>query len=229
MAPLTKRWLAGIAVTLATLTAVVLPGTAQAARDRKPPTTPTNLQTQTVSFTWFNLSWNPSTDNSGTVMYDVTIHRAGTVESQRAFTNSQGFGGLEAGATYTASVSAVDVAGNRSATVSIQVTTLPRTQPPPSTPTNLRGVFVDGVLHSIAWDASTHNQPVSYVGYSGSTSLFSTWATSIRIFELVHHWCAVDPGGTVTLTIQAIGSDNYLSGFSAPVTFTIPAAGSIRP
>lgn len=99
---------------------------------------------------------------------------------------------------------------------------------PPSAPANLRAVHVDGVLHRIAWDRSVHDRMVSYVGYSGPVSLFSTSATSISIFELVHHWCAVEPGSTYTLTVEALSSDNHSSALSAPLTITIPPASAIR-
>jgi hypothetical protein len=42
------------------------------------------------------------------------------------------------------------------------------------------------------------------------------------VFELVNIACAVTSGGTYTVTVQAIGTDNYLSDFSAPLTVTIP-------
>jgi hypothetical protein len=39
----------------------------------------------------------------------------------------------------------------------------------------------------------------------------------------VLNWCAVEPGGTYTFTVQAIGEHNYLSEHSAPLTVTIPS------
>ncbi|RPJ24006.1 MAG: hypothetical protein EHM33_19205, partial [Chloroflexi bacterium] len=63
---------------LSTLTAIVLVlalllGTtpAQAARDRKPPTTPTNLRVTGLTPYSVSLAWNPSTDNSGSVTYTI--------------------------------------------------------------------------------------------------------------------------------------------------------------
>jgi hypothetical protein len=205
----------------------LLPSPASAAGDRTPPTVPTNLRVADVSFTTVTLTWSPSTDKSGTVAYDVRIDTPDNLVSERAFTTTQSFGGLEAGRTYTASVVAVDGSENASAAATIQFTTVQRTLPPPSAPTNLRGVFVNGVLHDIAWDPSVSSQHVSYVGYSGDSVLFSTSATKISIFNLVYAWCSVHPGGTYTVTIQAIAQDLDLSGRSAPATFTIPPAKSI--
>jgi len=82
---------------------------------------------------------------------------------------------------------------------------------------------VGGVLNAIAWDPSVFDGAVSYQGYTSATnSVFATWATSITIRDLVVNWCAVEPGGTYTFTVQAIGENNYLSEHSAPLTATIP-------
>jgi hypothetical protein len=219
----------GAALAAASIVAAVflLPAPASASGDHSPPTVPTNLRVADVSFTSVTLAWSPSTDNSGTVAYDVRIDTPDNLVNERAFTTTQSFGGLEAGRTYTASVVAVDGAENASAAATIQFTTVQRTLPPPTAPTNVRGVFVNGTLHDIAWDPSVSGQHVSYVGYSGHNVLFSTSATKISIFNLVYAWCAVRPGATVTVTVQAIAQDNALSERSAPATFTIPAAGSI--
>jgi hypothetical protein len=221
---------AGIALVLvATAAAVLVPSAASAARDRTPPTAPTNLRVETLSFTWLTLAWNASTDNAGPPMYDARIDTPEGLTTARAFGTSQSFGGLEAGATYTAFVRAVDLAGNRSAEVSIQFTTLPRTQPPPTAPANLRAVFVAGQLDRIAWDASTHDSPVSYVLFSGSDALVATWETSVTIRHLVFTEGVVDLGSTHTLTVQAYGANNHLSAHSAPLTVTIPLMVPVRP
>ncbi|MGN9912990.1 fibronectin type III domain-containing protein [Phytohabitans sp. LJ34] len=213
-----------IGLALAACAVLVMPATAAVAGppDRVPPTVPTDLRVHSVGFTWVSLAWNPSTDNSGTVLYDATLQAAGGPLQQRAFTPTQGFGGLTPGTTYTASVRAVDLAGNASAAVSVQASTPARTLPPPTTPTNLRGVHVGGVLDRIAWDASPHGTPVSYLLLSGETVLSSVSTTSVSVFQLVHVDCAVEPGGTYTLTVRALSADGDFSDRSAPLTVTIP-------
>ncbi len=203
------------------LVAALMPTPASAAQDTTAPTAPTNLRIETVSFTWVRLAWDPSTDNAGAPMYEGRINAAGFPTGSRTFDTSLAFGGLEAGRTYQASVFAVDQAGNQSPAVPIQFTTLARTGPPPTTPANLRGVYVDGELSSVAWDASSHSSAVSYQLYSGPDSVFATSGTSVSAFQLLHHVC-LDPGSTHTFTVQAIGADNYLSGHSEPVTVTLP-------
>ncbi|GAA4457546.1 fibronectin type III domain-containing protein [Phytohabitans houttuyneae] len=213
-----------IGLTLAACAAMVAPATAAGAAppDRVPPTAPANLRVQSVGHTWVTLAWTPSTDNSGTVFYDTTLQTPTGPLQARAFGPTQGFGGLAPGTTYTASVRAVDLAGNSSAAVSVQVATPARTLPPPTTPANLRAVHVGGVLDRIEWDASTHGTPVSYQVLSGDTVLSSVPATSVSVFQLVHIDCAVEPGGTYTLTVQALSADNDVSARSAPLTVTIP-------
>jgi chitinase len=218
-----RRAVAGLAVMLAAFAAVLIPGPAVAAGDTQPPTAPTNLHVSSVSFTWVQLAWSPSTDNSGWVAYDAELDTPTGPQAASSLTPNVGFGGLAAGQTYTARVWARDLARNTSAVVSVQFTTLPRTQPPPTAPANLRGVYVDGVLTAIAWDPSVFNGPVSYQGYTSATnSAFATSATSISIRDLAFIWCAVEPGGTYTFTIEAWGEHNYRSEHSAPLTVTIP-------
>jgi chitodextrinase len=212
------RAVGGVAVVVVAV--LLAPGAAHAATDRTPPTTPANLHVQSVSFTAVTLAWDASTDNSGTVMYDATLAPANLTD--RVFDASVSFGGLAAGTTYTASVRAVDLAGNASAAVSVQFTTPARTLPPPTTPTNLRGVFVDGVLQGIAWDPSQSATHVSYILRSGSTVFHTGSATSVSVFTLEEVDCAVTPGGTYTLTVQAISADLDVSGLSDPLTVTIP-------
>jgi len=170
-----------------------------------------------------SLTWNPSTDNSGSLYYEVTIDLpSGPYSPNPSSDPAAEFGGLLAGHTYTVTVRALDFAGNASASVSTQFTTSARTGPPPTAPANLHGVFTGGVLTAIAWDASVFNGHVSYVLWSGSNQMWSGTKTSVTVRDLVHVAEAVRPGGTYTMTVQAIGTDNYLSDFSAPLTVTIP-------
>ena len=218
----TRSIVTGLA--LAACAVLLAPATAAAAAppDRVPPTAPTNLRVQGVTHTWVSLAWSPSTDNSGTVFYDATLQSPGGQLKERAFGPAQGFGGLTPGVTFTASVRAVDLAGNASAAVSVQVTTPARTLPPPTTPTNLRPVLANGVLNAIAWDPSTHATGVSYLLLLGDSAISVSSFTSVSLFQLIHIDCAVEPGGTYTLTVQALSADNDFSARSAPLTVTIP-------
>ena len=211
-----------LAAALTLVTVLAVPTAATAAPDRTAPTTPTNLRVQAVAHTWVTLAWNASTDNSGTVMYDVTLDGPTGRLTARAFSPTQSFGGLAPGTTFTASVRATDLAGNTSAATRIQVTTPARTLPPPATPANLRAVFTNGVLTGIRWDASSHPAGVSYLLRSGEDVLFSGSETGVTVFELVNIFCSVERGGTYTVTVEALSGDNDFSARSAPLTVTVP-------
>jgi len=110
------------------------------------------------------LAWTPST-SSNEVGYRVTLN----VPHQAADTGNRPnrlFFDLRPGTTFTASLATFDGRGNRAPAVTLTFTTLAREGAPPTAPTNLRGVYVGGVLHSIAWDASRHSLPVSSALYS---------------------------------------------------------------
>lgn len=206
--------------TLAMLGATMAPVPAIASGDTAPPSTPGNFRVTELSHTWLRLAWNASTDNSGSVRYEVKLDAsdqwtASTIETVH------GFGGLEAGTSHTASVRAFDNAGNASQPVSVNFTTLPRTSPPPAAPSNLRAVVSGGVLRSIAWNAVSG--ATSYALYSGQNVVTWTSGTSVNASSLVQE-CLVDPGSTHTLTVQAWAPGNYPGAHSAPLTVTFPSS-----
>lgn len=193
-----------------------------AATDTGPPTAPTGLRVQNLSVGGVTLAWNPSTDDSGWLIYEVEISalprdlkRGATTEPTARFTS------LVPGATYTASVLAVDGDRNRSASASIQFTALFDTTAP-TTPGNLRAVTRNGVLESIAWDASYDESPLQYLLFSGSSVIASSGPPSISALELVVVQCLVQPGSTHTLTVQARDIHGNASGRSNPITVTFP-------
>ena len=70
-----KKWLFSgpkVLIALALLLILLVPASpALAARDRTPPTTPTNLRVTGMTAYGVSLAWNPSTDNSGSVTYTI--------------------------------------------------------------------------------------------------------------------------------------------------------------
>jgi hypothetical protein len=141
--------------------------------------------------------------------------RVGSTASSKTVTN------LTPGLTYTVSVVAVDGSGNRSAPVSIRLTT-PVDSTPPTTPTILRAATANGVVDSIAWNASADSSPVRYVLRSSGSRIFGTTNTSVTAFELLYLDCVVQPGSTHTLTVEALDAFNNVSGRSNPVTVIFP-------
>ncbi|MDQ2693054.1 MAG: fibronectin type III domain-containing protein, partial [Chloroflexota bacterium] len=61
------------AVILVVLVSLFGTSPALAARDRKPPTKPTNLRATSLTPHNVTLAWNPSTDDSGTFSYRVWV------------------------------------------------------------------------------------------------------------------------------------------------------------
>lgn len=69
---------ARVAVILLVLLSVFGVFPALAARDRTPPTRPTNLRVTSITSYRVSLAWNPSSDNSGTFSYRVVISDGST-------------------------------------------------------------------------------------------------------------------------------------------------------
>jgi hypothetical protein len=99
----------------------------------------------------------------------------------------------------------------------------------PTTPANLHAVFVNGVLNSIAWDASVSSSPFSYVLYNTNpvtgerSALTATTKTSRTVRDLVYVDC-IRAGSTLHLTVQALAQDpeHSTSAFSAELDVTLP-------
>src|SRR4051794_6318943 len=96
---------------LVLVSCLIVVASSSAARDRKPPTSPTNLSVSGITSSGFTVKWTASTDNRGVAGYDRFLNgaAAGTTTS-----TSHAFSGLTCGTSYTAAVDAYDAAGNRS-------------------------------------------------------------------------------------------------------------------
>jgi chitodextrinase len=88
--------------------------------DNVAPTVPTNLSATTTQ-TSVILGWNASTDLTGVSGYGVYVNGA---LRQAVTDTSATVAGLVCGTSYIAGVDAVDAAGNRSAALSVTITTL---------------------------------------------------------------------------------------------------------
>jgi chitodextrinase len=121
----------GIAAALAcSLLLVAAPAPASAARDRTPPTTPSNLRITASSANRVSLAWNSSTDNSSNFWYCVQTGGDGCVRVDPPRTTQTRTFTLPS-TTFTFSVYAVDIAGNRSGNSNtVSFTTAPDTTPP---------------------------------------------------------------------------------------------------
>ena len=189
------------------------PNTYAAGRDRKPPSTPTNLRvTNRTSFS-VSLAWNPSTDDSGSFSYRVR-HSGGfeaTVPGTQ--TNFTVASNLEAGHTYSFYVFAIDAAGNRSGNSNTVSVTLPRDTIPPTAP--VVSVTDVGPTHvSLSWSSTDDGPFVFYTIFKNGTRVIQgTSSTSGNVYLL-------EPETTYTFTAQARDNGINWSPISEPVTVT---------
>jgi chitodextrinase len=200
---------------------VLLLGTspALAARDRTPPTRPTNLRVTSITSYQVQLAWNPSTDNSGSFSYRVVLGNNGTYTVPQNQTTFTAF--VAPVGTYSIYVYAVDGAGNKS----LKSNTVSATPPPDTTaPTppilSLAGVSPTSV--SLEWTASTDDGPYLFyqVFVNGSPSV----DTRQQRFAVIQ---GLTPETTYEFTVKArdlYGPPN-VSAPSNIVTVTTTAVG----
>src|SRR5688572_15113085 len=108
---------------------------AQAARDRTPPTRPTNLHVTGTTPYSVSLAWNPSTDNSGSVTYTICCANVSSETFPGPASSRVYKAGLEAGRSFSLRIVARDAAGNYSGYSNTVTFTLPADTTPPTQPT----------------------------------------------------------------------------------------------
>jgi len=218
MSLIRSRIAAGVA--LAVMALLMMTSAPLSAAGTTGPTTPANLQVVDLLPSSVTVAWDPSTDSTGrTLYYEVSIDTPAPWTATPVAT-SQRFDGLGAGVSYTFSVRAVNQLGDRSAWASVSFTTATGPQSPPAAPTNLRPVYVDGILDRLEWDAPAHNAQLSYLLYSGQNVVAIMTPPSISVAALVNEWC-VEPSRH-TFMVQALAQVTY-SAHSQPLTITLPA------
>jgi chitodextrinase len=217
------RRAAGIALTV--VFALVIVGSVGAARDRTPPTTPTNLQATNVSQTSATLTWSPSTDKSGTVTYSV-------YKDGQSFTVPQGqttytIDWLSPGYTYSFYVRATDPSLNWSEpSNTVTVTTLRDTSPP--TPPELSGFVRSPSSVVLTWTRSTDDITWWTLGYrifanNAPVTEHVNWQWERSVF--LRH---LRPATTYTFTVEA-NDFNGNTTMSNPLTLTTDATNDVTP
>lgn len=194
--------------------ALILPASpALAARDRTPPTTPTNLHVTAMTSYSVSLAWNPSSDNSGSLSYIICCSGTSSETFPGPASSHVYRAGLEAGRSFTLRIVAVDAAGNYSKYSNSVTFTLPADTTPPSKPAvSLTDV---GSTHiSLAW-SSTDNGPNVWftVRMNGNPVVTGSKNTSGTFGPL-------QPATTYTFTVQAQDFAGNLSPLSDPLTVT---------
>jgi hypothetical protein len=197
---------------LCILVAALAAPAAAAKVDRQKPTTPTNLRVVATGPYSVTLTWNPSTDNSGSFHYVICC---ANVSSQTAPGNVSTFtytAGLEAGRSFTLRMVAVDAAGNYSGYSNSVTFTLPRDTTAPTKP--VVSVTDVGPRHvTLAW-SSTDNSPNLwyFVTMNGAVIRSADRATSAIIPLLANET-------TYVFTVRA----HDFGGNASPVSDPIPA------
>jgi chitodextrinase len=142
---------------------------ASAGPDRKAPTTPGNFRVTGVTPYFAHLAWTPSTDNSGTVRYQITVSNGESTSLPDGTTTYSWF--LVAGHRYTFTIRAIDPSGNRSGSASASAT-LPSDRTAPTAP--VLSVAGTGATHvSLSWTAAVEDgpYPVRYTLYADGTPI----------------------------------------------------------
>ena len=203
---------------LATLLALALMASAAEARppkprDTTPPTVPTGLRVVAVTEDSITLSWNASTDNSGSIHHYVVA--PGSWHPGDSTTKT--ITGLVPSWTQTYRVSAVDATGNESAfSEPLTATTAPDVTAP-TAPSDLRLTASTPSSVSLAWTAARDRWSLTYqVLMDGEVIAVAGW-TSARVRHL--------PPGTHIFTVRARDSAGNLSPVSNAITVTLADTG----
>jgi hypothetical protein len=188
-----------------------------AARDRTPPTTPTNFRVIRVTSYTATLAWNASSDKSGIASYVICCANVNSQTFPGSATTVTYTSGLEANRSFTLRVYAVDGAGNYSKPSNSVTFTLPRDTVPPTRP--VVSVTDVGPTHvSLAW-ASTEDGPNlwSWV-FKDGVPVIQASRSSSTIIPLLK------PETAYAFTVQTRDFGGNVSGVSDPVTPTTEAA-----
>jgi chitodextrinase len=188
-----------------------------AARDRTPPTRPTNLRVTGMTAYSVSLAWNPSIDNSGSVIYTICCGHTSSETFPGPASTRVYRAGLEAGRTFTLRISARDPSGNTSGYSNSVTFTLPVDTTPPAKP--VVSVTDVGPTHvSLAWSSVEDGPNVWFTVYQdGSPVLQGTRDTSATFGLLA-------PETAYTFTVVARDFGGNTSPPSDPLVVTTEAS-----
>jgi len=141
--------------------------TQAAADDATAPSVPTGLMATAVSCSQINLSWSASSDTGGSGLMGYKLYRNGSfIKLVPAPSTSSADTGLAASTIYSYAVSAIDNAGNESATSSTVSKNTPSCDSTaPSVPTGLVAAALSANRIDLSWNASTDTGGSGLAGY----------------------------------------------------------------
>lgn len=188
------------------------------------PTAPTGLATTGKTTSSVSLSWNASTDNSGTVAgYKVYVNGSTSAANSALITGTAyTVSGLSAATAYSFTVRAFDAAGNgSSSSSSLSVTTVANTTTDVSAPTVPSGLSASGITSSsftLHWNTSTDDTltaaQIHYDVYGSSLAC--------NVNAIVGYCGAVT--GTTSMVISGLAAGTtYNANTGANAGFTVQA------
>ncbi len=190
-------------------------GSTTTGSDTQAPSVPAGLKLSAVTESTASLSWNASTDNTGVKGYRIYVNGKSVVTTAGT---SYKITGLNAGTTYSVTVTAYDAASNESAkSQALSITTVsvgtPDTQAP-SVPAGLVLSSVTASTASLSWNASTDNTGVKgYRIYANGQSAGTTAGTSYKIAGL-------NAGTTYSVAVTAYDAASNESAKSQALSIT---------
>lgn len=188
--------------------------------DTEAPAAPGNLAASSISYSSFNISWDAATDNIGVTGYNVYVN-GNKVNGAQVTGTSFAVTALAELTTYDVYVVALDLAGNNTASNTIQVTT---TEAPdlqaPTAPSNLSAAAVTGNSLILSWTASTDN-----VGVAG----YDVYRNNIKINSSLVTGTGFNVTGLTNATsysfyVKASDDAGNVSANSNTLNVTTPAA-----
>ena len=206
------------------------------AGDTTPPTTPQNLNAQTIDDNSIKLTWNASTDSGGSGLAGYRIYRedrdnygspiAFVDKNTTEYTNT----GLQPGTTYRYKIKAVDNAGNTSDFSNVaEATTTDSSvdREPPTTPTNVQIIALSPSDAQISWDASTDNVAVDHYEIFTATPSSDPFTNFDYNFigetsETEFVATGLSPGQTYNFSVLAVDTSGNKSRYSELVEITMP-------
>ncbi len=179
--------------------------------DRSAPTAPTNLASGTITETSVNLSWSPSTDNSGKLSYRIRItnlkNSSVSTGSAGQTTTSYSARYLSPNTPYSFAVYAIDDAGNKSGDSNLVKVSTPADTTPPAPPT-LQATVLGPSQVQLTWTESAD------YGIQNNCCTYGINVNGARISQHIN-WSAA-PAGSVSAIIRHLTrSTTYSFSISA--------------
>lgn len=181
--------------------------------DTTPPSTPAGLAATATSPTAIDLTWNPSTDDSGTIA-SYRIFRDGTLIATAGGTSYTDTG-LASGTTYTYRVSSLDPSGNESGLSAPASATTSSTADttPPSVPTGLSASPASPSAIDVFWNPSTDDS-----GTVASYRVFRNGGFVANVSGTGYTDSGLLANTTYTYTASAVDPSGNESGLSSPAS-----------